>query len=473
MIRQLDAEEGPYAGALVTRGDAVSVQIDSETLAGWAGWDHAGDDHVAGPVDVVRRPDGHDVLLPWCTERVASFLGRRAAADVPFAAGELTTMVASLLRGLGELSRTHGHAVTGEWWLTDDGCPMFAIGAGDDARAVTWRLIDRMQRDCGDRSLHRLLNEIRDGLQRSGERPGMPVLQLERWESELFATAASRPLRRDVHAPAKARDLDVSRRVIPVPGTRREARGGRTGRPRDEHGPLSATDRVIGWARQRLEEGRTVLEDRRTERAATAGRRAPTFRAEKSAEFVDDPVQPRPGRRRRRLAVAVAAAAVVLCAGLLWPGGATGEPSGDTVLPSPTAKDGASGGGTRSAPESTRPSRAPTDGSTGSEDPVVAARALLVALGHCADDGDLVCSDAVAAGSSGIVAALSGAATGEAVPELTAVDEYGDVAVIRISSRSSGSEGVTPQPIDQMVVVVRIDEKWLVRDAYDVADQPG
>ncbi|WP_120493609.1 hypothetical protein [Microbacterium phyllosphaerae] len=474
VIRQLDAEEGPYAGALVTRGESVAVQIDCETLAGWAGWEHAGDEHVAGPVDIVRRHDGHDVLLPWCTERIGAFLGRRSVADVAFAAGELTTMVASLLRGLGELCRADGPAVTGDWWLTDDGRPMFVIGEGDDARSATRRLVERMQRDCGDRSLSRLLGEIRDGLQKSGERPGMPVRQLERWEAELFATAASRPLRRDVHASEQARDLDVARRVVPVPGTRREARGGGSDHA-TERGPRGAVDRAIEWARHRLEEGRTAFEERWSRRGIKTRRDRPPRHEKAHSDAVTGAVDPEPRRRGRRLVVACSAAAVVLCGGLLWPGGATGEPASGKVRPSPAASRSSAGSPTTTptTPASPIPAAESTDESTGSEDPVVAARALLLAIRHCAETGDLACSDAVAAGSSGIVEALTGAASGEKVPELAAVDEYGDVAVIRVSSIAVIGEGPAPQQIEQMVVVVRVNEKWLVRDAYDVADQPG
>ena len=53
------------------------------------------------------------------------------------------------------------------------------------------------------------------------------------------------------------------------------------------------------------------------------------------------------------------------------------------------------------------------------------------------------------------------------------MDEYGDVAVIRVSTPSHSEDGATPGTRVQMVVLVRVDEKWLVRDAYDVADQPG
>jgi hypothetical protein len=53
------------------------------------------------------------------------------------------------------------------------------------------------------------------------------------------------------------------------------------------------------------------------------------------------------------------------------------------------------------------------------------------------------------------------------------VDVYGDVAVIRMRSASADGDGEGRAQHERMIVLVRIAEKWLVRDAYDVADQPG
>lgn len=121
VIRMLDAHEGPYGGALVTWGEGVAVRTDARTLSGWEGWRHAGSEHVAGPVDLIRRADGHDVLLPWCRERVVTFLSRRRAGGPELAVGEANTLVMSLLRGVGELSTFGGIACEGTWWLTEEG----------------------------------------------------------------------------------------------------------------------------------------------------------------------------------------------------------------------------------------------------------------------------------------------------------------------------------------------------------------
>jgi len=49
---------------------------------------------------------------------------------------------------------------------------------------------------------------------------------------------------------------------------------------------------------------------------------------------------------------------------------------------------------------------------------------------------------------------------------LTLLDDFGDMAVLRVDANGGRSAA-------QLVVVVRVDEKWLLRDVHDVAQQPG
>ncbi|MCS3444276.1 hypothetical protein [Microbacterium phyllosphaerae] len=486
VIRHLDAGEGPYAGALVSRGESVAVLIDAAQIAGWAGWEHAGAEHVAGPLDIARRADGHDVLLPWCSERVAAFLGRRAAAATPLTPGEATTMVASILRGLGELTRTGDHAVSGEWWLTDDGRPMFVIGAGEDARTAAARLIGRMQRECTDRSLSRLLTEVRDGLSTNEDRPGMPQRLLDRWESELFAIAAPRPIGRDAHAPERARDVDVARRVTMSAETRRAARSGGAegfGRRRAASGVGRAV-RVLG---RRLSEVRVSLQDRLSDatvhgwanrRPGRAGQRTTPGHVSESAPPRDE--SGKRGRRGRMGVIAVAVAVVVLGVGLSWPGGAGEEPGGATDRPSattgpvgaaPSAEPTVAVGEVEvSSGPSPQPSSESPDERASSDEPLAAARGALSSVMRCAEAGDMICAEAVAGGSTGVVEALMTHA--EAEPTLSPVDQYGDVAVVRVTWTDAEGDTESSRGEEQMMVLARVNEKWLVRDAYDVADQP-
>lgn len=486
VIRLLDADEGPYAGALVTDRDSVAVMTDADALSGWAGWAHAGDDHVAGPVDLVRRADGHDVLLPWCTERITVFLGRREAAAETLSAGEVSTLVGSLLRGLDELGHDVPGTEIGEWWLTDDGRPLFVIGTGDDARLSAAKLIDLVHRVTVDRTSARLLAGIRDGLRKDSGRPGVPPRQLRLWETELFAIAAPRPLRRDAHAPERVRDIEMVRSLRAVPiESRRDARAAARATESRDRGPAVRGIVVTVIASLRLAMRRIVERCvRLTIRGSKAQRTSAVVRGHAHAERED--AVGAPSRSARRYLVAGVAAASILMGGLLWPVETTGEaPDADRAAPdSPEgAATGAAepDGGPTTAPSDDAPlealpsASAPGAGSEGAalEDPVQAAPSLLAAIRVCADAGDDACGGAVAPGSTAvhdIAPAGSAGATG-AQEDFALVDSYGDVAVVRITTNAGGAAD-SPSITERMLVLVNLEEKWLVRDAYDVADQP-
>lgn len=509
VIRTLEADEGPFEGVLVTDGADVVVRSDSTELSGWLGWGFAGSEHVAAPVDLVRRTDGHDVLLPWCTERVVGFLARRGAAGEPLSAGECVTLLVSLLRALSELgSDARDGEPRGTWWLTDDGRPVLVVGEGDEARAGVARLITSLIATNEDRPLGRLLVAMQAGVQTSIEQqPRVSPLLLERWEGEMLAIAAPRPLRRAAAASTSmlpssdvsgfARDASpsgVSRRGALVPdlsergspaavrrstttrsAARRRPMVGRTGGRRAGRiagwsaAPgigRSAVGAVVGGLHGRLRRGeRTSRVGART--AEVARRRGRT-----------------PGGRRRSILVASGSAAAVLIVGALWPGdggeGASGASESSTPAierrdapasgPSEDLRETASAAPEKevSAPESSVP-----------VDSVEAAASLWRELEGCSENGDEECRAAVAPDSAVVRGDLVFAGTGE--PSFTLLDEYGDIAVVRlegsagVSSKASEAEGETADgelPDGKVVVLVRINEKWLVRDIYDVADQP-
>lgn len=163
VVRTLDASEGPFAGTLVTYGDRVAVRVDAAALGGWVGWRFSGAEHVASPLDVCRRKDGHDALLPWCTERVSAFLIRRSAAGAILTPGESSTLVISLLRGLDEVGEGVDGVRTGEWWLTDGGRPVFVFGGGADARVGVRDIVERVAEHSADKMLRRALGTIEEG----------------------------------------------------------------------------------------------------------------------------------------------------------------------------------------------------------------------------------------------------------------------------------------------------------------------
>ncbi|KAA0960892.1 hypothetical protein FQ142_08410 [Microbacterium sp. ANT_H45B] len=492
VIRRLDAGEGPFAGPLVVRGGSAAVLVDVGELGGWAGWAHVGDEHVAAPIDLARRFDGHDALLPWCTERVGALLARRVLAEAPLAAGEVTTMVASLLRGVGELVHSDDDVCTGEWWLTDDGRPLFVIGGGADACAATALLVEQLHKDCSDRALSRLLGQIVEGMRAVGGTAQMSTRRLERWETDLLDAAAPRPLQRSVQEPVRVRDLDTGRRVVAGPVTRREGRvveAGRSLLPSAVRGTLVACASGAAGAASR---GLRALGSRRG--VTGAGGRSATPDAAKTPRRPDRPR----ARHLRAVAMAGVAASVVLAAGLLWPVGATqGQ---DDPAASPSAGEAAwagEHGGERSSrpatpvapdddadPAEPRASAEPegtaepdVDPAT-SDDPVVAAPAVLAVFRGCLAASDAVCADAVAAGSAAAVSTFGKELGGTAIGDddrltFAPVDQYGDIAVVRVSSPAGTTQKAATGVREWMLVLVRVDEKWLVRDAYDVADQPG
>ncbi|WP_102192855.1 hypothetical protein, partial [Microbacterium aurantiacum] len=445
VIRMLEAQEGPFAGALVSRGSGVAVQIDAAALSGWDGWAYGGAEHVAGPLDVVRRPDGHDVLLPWCSERLTAFLGRRAAAGVAVTAGETATLVGSLLRGVDELDG--GADVRGGWWLTDEGRPVFVLGEGESARESAARIVARLRESTTDRALARTLTGVQQGL----DQPRVPRRVQDDWERELFENAAPRPLRREVFAPERARDI-VPQRAVFEDAT--DAAPDRS---------LAAVVQVVRrWVRGRW----SALSALRPEASQRSSKQTGSGSA-----------VPRPARQRRRaLIVAGAAAAAVLAVGLLWPTGGASEAGAQT--------DGGSDAGTPPSEEQTSPAQEPaasatpdeptassgeTDGPPTAEgsDPVYAATALLAVIRACAEAEDAACTAAVAEGAVGVVERLGAVGTDR---ELALVDEYGDVAVIRVTPAGSAHEEGEQRAAasESMLVLVRLDENWLVRDVYDV-----
>jgi hypothetical protein len=193
-IRLLDRSEGPFHGALVTSPDGPLVRADAESFAGWAGWRYAGSQHIAAPVDIARRLDGHDVLLPWCTERLESYLDRRLRTQGGLPPGEIGTVVVSLLRGLAELGPAPAVEAQGTWWLTEGGRPLFVVGPGQEAASAVSEIVGRLRAECTDKMLARALDRARDRIGTAAAQRRVPRRLLEEVESELLEMAAPRPL---------------------------------------------------------------------------------------------------------------------------------------------------------------------------------------------------------------------------------------------------------------------------------------
>lgn len=489
VVRTLDGAEGPFAGALVTSGEGVAVRVDAAVLSGWAGWRHAGAEHVAAPLDVVRRRGGHDVLLPWCTDRVLGFLVRRTAAGAVLTPGECSTLVISLLRGLHEVGEDPGEARSGEWWVTDGGRPVFVFGQGGDVREGIGVILERLQEHSPDKVVKRVLDSVGRGLEKAAAQPRLPVKLLAQWEQELLGVAAPQPLDRALHAPERARevaravtshDLRVSPRHGEASRSAEALRGRRRGRREllRSRGDRDIADRVRAAGALVRVLGTTVRE------WTVSARRNGPRRATESAGAGSADVS----RRRRALLIAGAAAAAVLAVGLLWPsGGESGEAAdveaadveGGATSPEPSTaastEAGADSEGTQDprrragSPDPDEVSPEPDEVTPAEDDPAAAAASLLRVIADCRVQGDVSCEDAVAAGATGVLDAL-GAAT-DGTPTFELVDEYGDIAVVRVAVDAEADAANTSGRL--IMVLLRTQEKWLVRDVYDVADQPG
>lgn len=446
VIRMLDERDSAYAGELVTDGEGRAVRLDAENLSDDL-WAFAGAEHVAGPRDLLRRTDGADALLPWCETRVDAFLGRRSAANTPLSSGETVTLVGSLLRGIVEVG---DRPLTGHWWLSDETRPLFAPGDGSSCADSAVTLIERLRADGSDRAMGRLLGEIAG----AARDPREVRRSIDRWERELTELAAPRPLERDVPA------LTPLSATVPLsPGAERSP--GVVGDP-DAPAPRLA---VLGRLR-----GALIRTLRRFWQIGSVWRwrRGPARQARAAA---DGKTSPRVrGGRGRMLAVGGAAAAAVLVGGLMWP-----PADDDSAASESTAGRSATATRSSDAEAGTRPSpRAEAEGRAGAaaesrpdavEDASIesVAVALLAAVAVCVRDGDEVCGHAVAAGAGALV--LDRLAGADAKRAVTGVEDYGDVSVLRL--------GPSGERLEQMLVLVAHEDGWLVRDVYDVADQPS
>lgn|GEM_PF-1051791 len=520
-IRTLSDGEGPYTGELVTRRHGVAVRVRAEDLQGWPGWAFAGAEHVAAPLDVALRPDGQDVLLPWCASTVLAHLAQ-SAGEGPLPHGEAVTLAVSVLRGLLELDGGSGGAddtdagqppdgargrgavdrraadvpACGAWWLTDDARPLFAIApvsapGGGIPTAESAEVLRALEGRVEDRALRRVLNRLIDAL----EEPRRLRAESARWERELLEIAAPRPLRLsagdapDPAAGAVLQGLPALRRADGRPPRRRDLRRGAA--PVRRRGRGVRADRSV-VVRRRAGIGARGLLARAADRAGrgmgdgvarlAAMRGRPRGRADPRTAGRDE----RPAARRRwagPATVAAAAAAVIAVAGALWPGepgtadaadhttSATSSPMPGPTTPGPTtpvasAQAATAGGSGTPRAEGDRATDGPTlrasapprrPGASGQKDPRAAAEELIAAASSCRTLAESACAEVWDGGSP----AARILREGSGAPVL--IEDYGDVAAIRNGSGDGA----------QMVVIIRRDAEWRIREVYDIADPPS
>ena len=427
-VRRVTAGDGaPWTGLLVRLSSGESrILVDARAFdSGWAGWLAPVDGHLLAPLDIVRRSDGHDVVLTTCVERVADFLARRAAARVPLSVGETVTLGVSLVRGIAEWDEAGRGA--GEWWLTDAGRPTLAPGVSElDAGAHTADLLRSLMRGtpCSD-----ALALAVDAL--AG--PRLSVHDLRDAEEGLFAVATAEPLATTVLGSRSARDLTAfERSAAPV------------------------TDEVPGrttWADALARHVDADLADAVSRATTGVWRRLRTRRE----------------RSRRPWILAAVSAAVVLAAGLLWPTGAGGPATADAgVVPNGVDRPGVATGAPQASPADTGAVADPASQDSAAQDDAEAVTdlaaitdRLLLARTACA--GDEACLtgvvvDPASVFESGVIDLEPSGRT------ISLLDDFGGVAVLRVDPVPAG-EGA------QLVVIMLSDDRWLLRDIHP-AKQP-
>jgi len=300
-----EREDAPWPGILArdAGGDAWLL-VDAEVLGPtWGGWEAPPDGHVLAPLDVARRADGHDVVLPVCSERLEDFV-RRRSGRVPLSRGEAVTLGVSLLRGCAQISARPDTA--GEWWLAESGRPVLATDRS--ARRAFEASATVLAQVKVDPSAQRLWESALRAV--SAERTSMHELAAA--EEALFAIAEPEPLgtvtltpRSAAESAPHAREQNrAAEQPAPDAPSRSIWQTLIAGVDDDLADTVSRTTTAL-WRRLRPKEG-----------AATAG------------------------KRRAPWVVGGGVAVAVLSAGLLWPSstGAETRPSSAVAGASPSAE---------------------------------------------------------------------------------------------------------------------------------------
>lgn len=167
------------------------------------------------------------------------------------------------------------------------------------------------------------------------------------------------------------------------------------------------------------------------------------------------PVEQTPGtvratRRRAPWLLGAGLAGLIVTVGVLWPEAAT---TGDVPVPRTTPHEAATPAGA-GRPSGQHTGAAPS--------PAGDVGRLLEDLARCIA---APCGTADPREDPRRPLPAGIASAPDVERRVSVLDEYGGVAVLRVE----GADGDVPP---QIVVIVRDDEKWLVRDVYDVADQP-
>lgn len=443
-IRRVGRPDAPVAVTRASLDGAETVLLmDATAAADWPGWRCAGAQHLFGPVDVLRRHDGHDAVLPDLGEPCERACGVRESNGVGWHRGEVVTLVVSALRGVVEAAeRGLDEADTGSWWFTSDRRPVFAFSAdsseGAGVAEASQGLMRRVAAACDDRVVTRAIDDALEAI----ERPGSLARRIDRLEQALFDAAAPQPIDRD--GATRARQAAREPRVIVDDDEP----------PRPLAGLVAALERHLDARVSALvrNAARSILGFVRGPRPVS---RPPGDRARRG-----DGDAPRSNRWRVALVAGVAALAVIV-AGVLWPEGSAGRAAAHARgmagihVTAPLVD--------RAPTETARPitrdresaRQADTNETHGSgaftrDDPVRAARALLADWDECDEPCDAMRG----------IARAGAVASADRTVDL--VDDYGAVALLAVHAPASAR---------QLLVIERADSAWRVRDLYRAPEE--
>jgi len=413
-IRQVQPPASPWPGLLAEDDDGRRCTlVDVGELTDVIAWRGAPSGHLAAVRDLVRTPAGHSALLPVCTQQVERFVAVRNSSGIPLSPGEVVTLAVSLVRGCTELGAIDAADAAGQWWLDDAGRPVLVGGGMQKGRDAAAALIRELNEECTDvltDPLEHAAQVLADPRRTEHEAAGVEATLFEVAPAEALATA---PL-----GPVRPRRVEAAALQEPSP---RATRWWETWAPHvDATLPELASRALTGlWRRARAD---------------------------------------RPHRRAHPVASAAVVGALVVVGGLLWPRGAEDTALAEPRHPSPTAT-AAQPSATRATPRATDAgdSRTAEKRSAPGGSLADVARTLLARRAACADDACVVATQ------EDPRAEFTGEVEPAAARQVTLLDDYGGAAVLRADGAGKSS---------WLVVIVRRDGKWLLRDVRDAAEQP-
>lgn len=405
--------ESPWPGRLAVMSDESRMLVDAGVVGdAWPGWGAAPEGHILAPLDVLRVEGGHVLVLPLCREPLADVIGRREATGASLTDGERLTITVSLLRGLAEVASMPGGRADGTWWVTDAARPVFAAGSGGgDAAEEAAQILRAVALRPG-----RLSTAIEAAADLAGLGPRL-VREADSLEDELFALATPEPLALAVFTPRGARQPSVVRDAAPAEGDALDVPhslwGGLVRHVDADLADLVSRVTTAAWRRLHASGGR---------------------------------------RRRGPWVVAGVLGASIVAGAALLPQGADTPAVGvrESASPSPVAAD---------EPAEAGPS-APTPES---DDLAAVVSGILDARVTCGADAECLApfmEDPTATVLPGVVDLPS------TQRRVMVLDEFGGAAVLRVEAADGSREA-------QLVVVVRRDDRWLLRDVHDIAEQPS